>query len=265
MPSALILGIQLSAVQRIEAALRSDGSGYAEGWKVDYIPAFRRGKEIRGNEVKAALRKAEEMGGAHVMGFSKQDGKLRKVIARSIKPYFRFRWLHNSAMSLYGKPSQFVDFVNSILEEEEVWIQKVRPSDERSPLLLPEPCFAVPHPLRLMWSEAAEYGSTERYEAIERRVEEFRDAHWYQVTSGARQWKDARSLVFSRADLRQRHGAAPHPRGFKYSYAIPEGFHYDVTHEHGSKFKLIDMEGKEHRLSANGYINIYPHGYARGG
>ena len=42
------------------------------------------------------------------------------------------------------------------------------------------------------------------------------------------QWIDDRDLIFGRNGAR--HADAPFPRGWKFSYRLPDGFHYDIMH-----------------------------------
>jgi len=76
------------------------------------------------------------------------------------------------------------------------------------------------------------------------------------------QWIDDRDLIFGRNG--SRHADAPFPRGWKFSYRLPDGFHYDVVHLERRKFSLTDIGGALHITVANGHLNIDPHGYVRG-
>jgi len=57
------------------------------------------------------------------------------------------------------------------------------------------------------------------------------------------------------------HTGAPFPRGWKFSYRLPDGFHYDVKHLEQRRFFIIDAVGMRHPSGAKGYINVDPHGY----
>src|SRR5215510_12610225 len=59
------------------------------------------------------------------------------------------------------------------------------------------------------------------------------------------------------------HGITPSPRGRKYSFAIPQGFHYDVTTTHGRAFTLWDPLGTECSADDGGHLSVDPHGYVR--
>jgi hypothetical protein len=76
------------------------------------------------------------------------------------------------------------------------------------------------------------------------------------------QWIDDRDLLFGRNG--PRHAEAPFPRGWKFSYRLPDGFHYDIKHLEERKFSITDVAGTLHTTAAKGYINMDPHGYVRG-
>ena len=75
-------------------------------------------------------------------------------------------------------------------------------------------------------------------------------------------WRDTKALVFSRGVPHGTHGL-PHWRRRKFTFVLPDGFHFDVAHEQGAPFELTSAEcaSKSYRSHAN--IDAY--GYARGG
>src|ERR1019366_3085581 len=99
----------------------------------------------------------------------------------------------------------------------------------------------------------------ENIAGAEKAVREFervylRKAHHYQ-------WIDDRDLIFGREG--PRHADAPFPREWKFSYRLPDGFHYDVQHLEQRKFSISDVAGIRHASGVKGYINVDPHGYVR--
>src|SRR5207249_6144647 len=97
--------------------------------------------------------------------------------------------------------------------------------------------------------------------AVGHAVDDFRGRHWLPVPAGGRRWVDSSNRIFDHTGAR--HGRPPFPRGWKYSYRIPDGFHFDVTVLDDRAFVLCDALGANHTADAGGYLNVDPHGYVR--
>jgi hypothetical protein len=132
--------------------------------------------------------------------------------------------------------------------------------DLGSPLLLPECSFSVGRGHKQLWRHARSYGDQANIEGAVKAVREF--IRVYLRKQEHYQWIDDRDLIFGRNG--PRHAEAPFPRGWKFSYRLPDGFHYDIKHIEGRKFSVTDGAGTLHSSAAEGYINIDPHGYVRG-
>jgi len=156
-------------------------------------------------------------------------------------------------------PTPFLERLTADLAEEEIWSSRVKPTSIGSPLLLPECSFDVGGGHRNMWRHARSYGDTLNIEGAAKAVRDFERV--YLRKAAHYQWIDDRDLIFGRDG--PRHADAPFPRGWKFSYRLPDGFHYDVKHLEQRKFTLSDAAGVRHASGAKGYINIDPHGYVR--
>jgi len=260
MAAALLVGMIRQHVQRISAALNRGEAAYRDGWTVKQIPARHRQPEISETEVAATLTAAVAYGGAHVIGVSKQDGEVRKRVARAVRPYFRFRWLDNTLLSYLGpNVRDFIEAINQILAEEEMWASHVQPTAVTSPLLLPKSCFETERPFSSLWELAEQFGDPTMIPATERMAQQFEQQYWHGKAGTGSRWTDHAHRIFDHTGAR--HGIAQPPRGWKYSFAIPEGFHYDVTTVHGRAFSLLDPAGLERSAANGGHLNVDPHGY----
>lgn len=262
MPVAILAGIPNTYVQRFRASLQRGESAYRAGWVVHYVAIGRTTPEIRETEIEKTLETASTQEAPHVIGISKQGGPVHREIAERIRPYFRFLWLDNHLLShLPHQVPQFISAFNAVLGQEEVWASEVRPGNDASPLLLPACSFEAHPRCRTLWNLAEQYGEVGNIHAAGRALEVFRSEHWRPTPSNARGWVDAERRVFDHRG--ERHGVAPFPRGWKYSFRIPDGFHFDVTDLDGAEFVLRDVASGRHAIERGGYLNIDPHGHVR--
>jgi hypothetical protein len=260
METAILLGIPIPYVARLRAALDSHG-GLPALWSLKFVPAPKKAPEINQGTVRQACRFADEHPSPHVLGFSTQERRSEWTV--ELEPYFRFRWCDKLVSALGSlatpDPSHFLRLLAADLSEEEQWSSRVKPTDMGSPLLLPECSFSVSGGHRYLWRHARSYGDTENIDGAAKAVRDF--GRVYLRKAGHYQWIDDRDLIFGRNG--PRHAAAPFPRWWKFSYRLPDGFHYDVEHLEQRKFSLNDAAGTSQISGAKGYINIDPHGYVR--
>lgn len=177
-------------------------------------------------------------------------------------PYFRFRWLDNDLLGYFpDRVAEFISRISALLEEEEYWIRDVKPSNTHSPLVLPQTTFSAHRAVRNVWDLAAEAAGNDRIKGAALAIQSFQQHHGHKMDSGQRAWADTGGRAFDYSG--QRHGTAPFPRSWKYSYAIPPGFHFDVTAINGREFSITDSVGVRHTAAARGYFNVDPHGSVR--
>jgi hypothetical protein len=261
MQTAILLGIPTPYVARLRNALDLHG-GLPEAWSLLFVPAPKKNPEINRGTVRQACEFADRQASPHIFGFSTQQH--RSEWAGQIAPYFRFRWCDPLVRLLNclatPNPALFLERLTADLAEEEQWSSRVRPMDMGSPLLLPECSFSVGGGHKHLWRHASSYGDQANIDGAVKAVREFERV--YLRKQEEYQWIDDRDLIFGRNG--PRHAEAPFPRGWKVSYRLPNGFHYDIKHLEARKFSITDIAGKLHILAANGYINMDPHGYVRG-
>lgn len=155
---------------------------------------------------------------------------------------------------------QFFQTINQLLSEELEWFETVKPKDEACCLLLPQCAFSAAADVQHIWTAASEPG-LERIKLAARVSKRFEIEHWLPYKGGARAWIDSDGRVFDHRGAR--HGVAPFPRAWKFSYQVMPGFHFDVTSRASRAFRLHSSDGGQHSKAGTGHINIDPHGYVR--
>lgn len=262
MPDAVIHGLSRDVQHRVRGGMKRLGLSFRVGWAVHFVPAPGRQVGIPPSQTAQIAELAAELGGAHLLGFSKRDGRMRQQVARELRPYFRFLWVKNVFLGLISHAiDEFVIAINEVLEHEEIWISEVKPKDVKSALLLPHGSFRAEPPVSNIWSLALEFGDVKVTHAFGSALQRFRVCHWKNAATGSRLWVDSKNLVFDHSG--PRHGRAPGSRNWKYSFAIPDGFHFDVTSSSCSSFRLRDALGNERAVGGRSHVNIDPHGYIR--
>jgi hypothetical protein len=159
--------------------------------------------------------------------------------------------------------ADFIGGLQEALKEESEWRASVLPRDESCCLLLPECAFVCDDRVKHVWTIATQSG-IERIRGAARAMEQFQSLHWLtHVEQGrhesGRAWIDVDSRAFKHKG--PRHAVSPFPRSWKFSYELPEGFHFDVTSN--SAFHVIAHDRARHTAAALAHINIDPHGYVR--
>lgn len=254
-PIAVVAGVSLGSYQR------SDWRPVRSGWVIRVLPS----QQLRHGNLKEIWKRVLNVGderlhrtdaGVHfLLAHDREDERplfRRELRRRSLRAV----WLDRQLSTRYGS-SDFRRAIDSLLEFEEAWRQRLRPH-LNSPLLLPESAFETRANVRDTWGRVHDVvvghddiGAVR--EAVQRFVREHRKG------SG---WTDTRRLRFSRGTPHGQHGLSSWRRQ-KLGFSLPSGFHFDVRHEQRRGFQLIDQDGT--RREFNVYTNVDPHGYLRGG
>lgn len=253
LPLALIAGIPLGVYQRTRQPPSYNG------WDVQTIPSHSHRKcdfDRISKRVLASLDKAETSTHDGVHLFVVHDGP-RGQLKRDLRSKcYRVVWLPPAAARRYGQP-EFDKELGDLLAFENSWRTSVRPSVD-SPLLLPEGKFAAEDSTKDMWGRV--YGvrpGKDDLGAVAQTVSRFRRRHRHH-----RGWRDTADLVFVSQELHGIHGL-PTWRRRKFTFAAPEGFHFNVAHERGRQFEFASADGA--RASYSSHTNVDPFGYVRGG
>lgn len=268
MTTVILAGLTKDHVQRIKASIRKGEESYRPSWQVEYFFANNKGQPgLSDKDIEYLLRKAEEYGGAHIIGISKQDGAIRNRIRDRILRHFRFIWLDNVLLSHVGSNAkQFICELNRVLEEECLWERYVKPNQLGSPLILPESCFYTSSRVQNnIWNLSEQYGDAGNIIAAAKAIETFSSSYWRTTSPtghyhSCRKWIDDNDYIFDHQG--ERHGDAPFPRNWKYSFHIEDGFHFDVSELNGKRFSIKDCNNKVHSPSLGGHVNLDSHGWS---
>jgi hypothetical protein len=257
---ALILGADPPTAGRIKSALQN--RPVQLGWEVKVRAASKKQVGVNLSDALGVLQQLPLLP-THLLAFRPRAEDQERIVA-ALRPSFRFRWLDNSYLrKVWGNTDEFCAWLEGVLEEERLWGELVQPRAVQSGLLLPE-CSFTPRSRPDVWGLAAEAASEAQILGASRILQNFEDAHWHATQDPRSSWVDALRLVFRPASPREYHGIAPFPRCWKYSYQIPDGFHYDVTHVEARPFQVADLTATTHAAVRGGHVNIDAHGVVLG-
>jgi hypothetical protein len=262
MQAAIIAGVPPDADRQIHAALSKGLGSISASWSLTWIRSKGPAPGLSPSQIQVVTEAAARAGGAHLIVIRNRDGREEQVIKAELTPYFRFRWLEHSLLKLIPHSfDKLFESINATLDEELKWAETVKPGDESCCLLLPECAFSPEAHAKHIWTAASESGS-ERIALAARAVQRFGTAHWLSgKKDGSRAWIDTYSRVFDHRG--PRHGTPPFPRGWKFSFQVVNGFHYDVTSRDSRKFHVLAIDGTSHNRKGTEHVNIDPHGYVR--
>ena len=120
------------------------------------------------------------------------------------------------------------------------WCDAIRPSDVRSPLLLPEVSFVPEREVVDFWRHCDCYRDASRLTRANNLLQAVRGAHRRSKAGVGAYWVDAGRRQFI-VDPSYHATSREERRGllrFRFCYQVPAGFHYDVTHELGERFSI---------------------------
>jgi hypothetical protein len=145
---------------------------------------------------------------------------------------------------------------------DEVWLEKVSPSDLRHPLLLPPSMFRTNNLTDNYWHRCDVY-SEERIAAAQRLLSIVEREHRKPDGTGGRSWVDGKKLRFSFDP--SRHAVSDDTRtgrkDYRFCYEVIPGFHYDVKDDGGKEF-IVEIGNKSITVR---HCNITPWGHVRKG
>jgi len=193
--------------------------------------------------------------GAHIFAFHACIDE-RERFERDVYARHRLVWLEKRLLSVYGETA-FQSEMQRLADFEMTWRARVRPCSVREALVLPESSFSTNEAMAQVWERAQRVSTTHGdIESIEALFNHFRQLHH---KSGC--WQDRKELLFSYLG---RHGAADRYWQWKFTYLLPERFHFDVRHSRPNQgFTISDRDRVVH--SFNLYTNVDAHGRIRGG
>ena len=227
-----------------------------EGWAVRIIPSQNRKHGKRDDLSKCwkhvlveADRASEH--GVHILAFHWREDE-RSTFVSDIYARHRLVWLDRSSLRSYGR-KEFLDYLNKVVSFEESWRRELRPRDVRGAPILPETSFTTSGQHRQMWRRCDRVGiEVDDVEEVSKLITGFRQRHYARGLC-----TDQPQRVFDPGGAR--HGRASRRLRWKYTYLVPEGFHYDVSHSSGRPFDIRCADGIVHRVTK--YANVDCHGH----
>ena len=253
-PLALVAGIPLALHQR------TPQEPSCEGWDVRTIPSMKPRKcDFSGISTRVFNQADDAETSSHdgvhlIVAHEGHRDQLKEGLRLRC---YRVAWLPEAVARQYGQPA-FEKELCDLLAFEMSWRTTLRPSVD-SPLLLPEEQFAAEGSTKDMWKRV--FGVGQRKDglgAVAKTVDRFRRRHRHKHG-----WRDTKALVFDRHGPPHGTHGLPTWRRRKFTFALPDGFHFDVTHEKERQFELTAADGMSQRYHSHANVDAY--GYTRGG
>lgn len=264
MPTFILAGYQQSLANHVRSALQK-GQARLRGWNYQLLPGLDKTRaEISTRQVDQLLTLADKHDGAHIFGVDGYSDRV--VIQRKLAEHFRFRWIQLQLVTETGRGviNPLLDALEQAIVEEDYWRGSVMPSDSASPLILPK-IFKANRSVETLWRLSESYNNLGHLEAATKMITRFTREHRHRVQSGSNSpWLCDDDWEWE--DDGPRHGQPEFPDDWKYSYRLPDGFHYDVSpHNNKNKTHFKDKNGRSHALpSKKNYVNVTAHGEIRG-
>jgi hypothetical protein len=269
MPRFILAGHQRGLAKFVDQAIeQAKAANRLGGWdSLTLNSRFPNQSILEIAQVPTVLDAAGKHSGGHVFGVS--TDRKRGEVERQIRPHFRFRWISHSAIAFTGQREfePLIAELEQAVAEEQVWIDNVKPQSTASPLALPGKVFKAKGDFANLWAQCDVYGDIAAIRAAGVLVEKFTAAFRKSIASNKDEktpWLDHDDWVWK--DDGQQHGAAIFPKNWKYSWEVPEKFHFDVMPKNPkTKTHFIDVNGVSHKLPKESkYMNVTVHGEVRG-
>jgi hypothetical protein len=259
----IVAGIPASSEERLRNYVKKNPGEVYPGYRLRWFAAGGKQAGLAPARIDGLLAEAVRYSASAILLVSQRESRDTASVRKVVSDYFRCRTLSAGILEeLYPTPAAAVATLNQALAEEELWAQLIRPSNVTHPLLLPHRVFISMAAYDDAWRAAAEASSDRQIRDVAVFVQNFGDAHRARRQTGkGRVYNSETGLQW---DYRgARHGVAPTPRNWKFSFELPTGFHYDVMGFRGGAFELTDINKKILRVTSGGHANIDPHGWSR--
>ena len=250
MPLAIIAGMPINKARQLKRSI--DELTTHGTWRLAWVPARKNQAGLQNvwGKVKD-IADAADATGVHILAYHKTVSE-RSRYEEEIRFRHRLGWLHHSLL-YSGKSDEWWLDIKERLRLEETWRGSVRPSNQHHALVLPGVTFASN---KDPWT-TAQRAETDRVIArAQREIEAFGEYHRH-----GRVWRDDSALLFD--SYGPDHGHAPQSRQWKFTFKLSPGFHFDVSHELGREFTVVDVGGTTRSFKK--YTNVGAHGHVRDG
>ena len=198
---------------------------------------------------------AGEASGAHIFAYHNRESDYPRFNAE-MRDRYRMVWMERETLNHFGS-DRYSAILQCLIDFEFQWRKKLKPQGADAPSLLPETSFS-PKRCPDMWKRIRLVNlKRDNLDRVAKLVSHFRDIHYRRGC-----WEDENGIQFRVAP--ERHGSFPSYGRIKFSFQVPEGFHYDVRNSRRNRgFTITDAEGQIKLFSR--YTNIDCHGSIRGG
>ncbi|MBF0143017.1 MAG: hypothetical protein HQL59_06110 [Magnetococcales bacterium] len=266
MPVLILAGLPRSLADRVKAANRKrskSASGFPPDWNLAFVNTHGKSPSLLESDVERVFQEASKSTGSHVVGISEIAGKSRKQVAKRIRPFFRFRWSDKKLLPLiYNSNPELMDVLFDVIREETCWEEHIKPKDQHHALLLPKGSFNSKCRCQELWEACEAYGDKENINGAIQKIKLFTREYRRRAGNSEKYcWRDSNGLIFDQNG--PRHGKAPDWFQWKYSFKLPDGFHYDVSHERQQAFQIKDADCVLHQVARNQHLNLDSHGRVR--
>lgn len=256
MPVALIAGLPQGMIGRVKPRLNA--VQLPKGWTIRFAAGASAKQPSVGcdalEDIVGHMAAGER---PHIMAVT-DIREERAEVARRLTPHFRLRWL--PSRPFVTQSDQMVELARAAVEEEEQWIARVLPDDEKHALVLPHIFDTSCRDGGMtIWQRAMAWGDEGLIIAAERLIDRFEGLH----RKRGQICHDNRGLAWNHGG--QRHGGIPVPRNWKFSLKLPDSFHFDVAYPSPKEYSITDALGARHTASKGPlhHLNIDAHGYVR--
>ena len=194
--------------------------------------------------------------GTHILAFHFRVDQ-RSRFERDVRGRHRLVWMD---MALAGKwgTTDFIQRLQEMADFEMEWRGAIRPPGVSSPLMLPESAFDAAAAVAPIWARAQRVqAGRDALAAVVPLAKRFRLEHYRRAA-----WVDIRERNFAVATARHAFHV-PADRRWKFTFPIPQGFHYDVSALKGGRFNIRDHTRASQAVRQ--HVNVDCHGYLRRG
>ncbi|GAC1420752.1 MAG: hypothetical protein NVSMB6_22440 [Burkholderiaceae bacterium] len=258
MSAFILCGYPRNLVNEVRKAVEACASMFPH-WKYYLEPSDKSSEAfVSKKQAERIIKQADKLDGAHIFAVT---GRGEPHWEGLIRPYFRLRQIPMTAIgqTANGNYEALANALREAIEEEDLWIEHVKPKNTGEPLILPRN-FSAQREVATIWHLSEAFNSHRNLMAASSMIDRFRRQHRKSIGTGKTPWIDADSWVWD--DSGPRHGTPIFPEDWKYSFRLPDGFHFDVSALKNNKTRFTDVRGIQHTF--DGYVNVTSHGTVRG-
>lgn len=255
-----ITAMPLTAHRRLKTQLETWASTLANGTEIRFAPSFHEKISLIDSRVINLIKKNIQDGYVHIVVMGAREWvDLRQRFGLDCR-------VIGVRLSAYPPNIPWEDF-QAVLDEkvrfEDQWCEAIRPVDARGPLYLPVGGFLPDNRYRDFWKACDCYKDRSQLHGARELLKGVYARHHRRSGGNPRYWVDSGDKMFKIDPTN--HALYPEQRmganRFRFCSLVPPGFHYDVVHERGNRFNLIDGQHVYHKNISR--ANIDPWGSVR--